>query len=51
MQLLALRLHSPSLKTPIMLDLSSPAKMADLKQSSKVTIKEVRSQLPYRRVT
>ena len=43
-QLVALRLHSPSLKVPIMLDLSTPAKMAELKQTSKVTIKEVRSQ-------
>ena len=44
-RLVALRLHSPSLKTPIMLDLSTPAKMAELKKTSTVTIKEVRSRL------
>ena len=45
--LVALRLTSPQLKTPVTLDLSNPAKLAELK----VTIKEVGSSiLQHRRV-
>jgi hypothetical protein len=45
--LVALRLTSPQLKTPVTLDLSNPAKLAELK----VTIKEVSSRISeYRRV-
>ena len=39
--LVALRLTSPQLKTPVTLDLSNPAKLAELK----VTIKEVGSRV------
>lgn len=40
-KVLALRLTSPSLSTPIVLDLSRPEKVAALKKHSEVVIKEV----------